>query len=351
MNKRLFRFVLTSVLLVLSLSCTLGFRAQDAALAAEVMPEKVYVSGAPIGLSFKNVGLVIVGRNDVLTDKGLVNTIEGSNLKNGDVIVKAAGKPVNTAEELSEIINSEENAGKTVQIEVKRQGKTLTADINPALDVVSKKYKAGLWVREDTLGIGTLTYVTEKTGKFGALGHAVADADTRQPLDLLSGKVFECTITGVTKGTRGKTGELKGVFVGSSAAIGTVTKNELLGVYGNMNERPESPIYAKPLSVLKKGSVRPGKATILSTVSGSVPEEYTIEIIKVNYQNKPSDKCIVIKITDERLLEATGGIVQGMSGSPIIQDGKLCGAVTHVFVNDPSRGYAVFAEWMLSNNK
>ncbi len=346
MKKSFLRITLCILALCL---LTPAFKAMPA-FAAAAAPERVYVGGSPVGMTLKNVGLVIIGKNEVLTKDGLIDTTKGSGIKNGDIIIKAGGKEINTADELSGAVNLPENAGKPLELTLRRQGKELSTTITPALDMLTNTYKAGLWVKEDTLGIGTLTYVCP-SGRFGALGHAVTDADAQYPLELLSGKVFNCTITGVTKGVRGRTGELKGVFVNSSKSIGELDKNLTLGVFGKLDKPITNSLYPKPVEVLKKGEVRPGKAVLLTTLSGSQPAEYDIEIVKVNYQNKPTDKSMVIKITDKTLLESTGGIVQGMSGSPILQNGKLVGAVTHVFINDPTRGYAVFAEWMVDAGK
>ena len=321
------------------------------AATAKVTGQTVYVGGTPIGIKLKSEGLVVIGRNDVLTENGLVNTIENSKLSKGDMIVEVEGNPVRTAQEFTELVNRAEYKGKELKMTVMRGKKKMEATIKRALDMVTKEYRVGLWVKEDTLGIGTLTYVESESLRFGGLGHSVIDPDTKEIVPVASGEAYECTITGVVKGMRGKAGELKGVFVNSSNPIGTIDVNNTFGIFGKMNDIVSNELYPEPVEVLTNHAVKPGKATVVTTVYGDQPKEYQIEIVKVNNQQRAGDKSMVIRITDPALLEATGGIVQGMSGSPILQDGKLCGAVTHVFINDPTRGYAVFAEWMLNNQK
>lgn len=314
--------------------------------AAEKLP-KVYVGGTPMGITLRSDGLVVIGRSDVVTEEGLVNTLEESNIQKGDLLVSVEEHPISSSAELAELINRDEYKGKTLEICLRRGDREIRTKFTPALDLLTGEYKAGLWVREETMGIGTLTYVRADTFEYGALGHAVTDPDTRQNVRLKTGEVTHCSITGYQKGQRGKAGELKGVFVNSKSPMGSVTRNTDLGIYGKMNKPVIQALYPEAMEIMPRDQIRPGKASILCTISGSVPQEYTIEITKVNHQNKASDKSMVIRVTDQRLLETTGGIVQGMSGSPILQNGKLVGAVTHVFLNDPSRGYGVFVEWML----
>lgn len=327
----------------LAVLCALPFQS---VFASAALP-KVYVGGAPIGITLKTDGLVVIGRSDVVTEKGLVNTLEESNIQKGDLLLCVEDHPVSSSEELSAIINREEYRGKTLAIRLKRGDREIETKFTPALDLITGEYKAGLWVKEDTMGIGTLTYVRADNFEYGALGHAVVDPDTKQNVRLRVGEVTHCSVTGYQRGQRGKAGELKGVFVNMKSPIGSVTRNTDLGIYGKMNKPVIQALYPEPMEIMPRDQIRPGKASILCTISGSTPTEYAIEITKVNHQNKASDKSLVIRVTDKRLLESTGGIVQGMSGSPILQNGKLVGAVTHVFINDPARGYGVFVEWML----
>lgn len=321
------------------------------AAPVEVTGQTVYVGGTPIGIKLKSKGLVVIGRNDVLTENGLVNTIENSKLAKGDMIVAVEGNPVQTAQEFTDLVNRAEYQGKELQVTIMRGKRELDTTINPALDMVTKEYRVGLWVKEDTLGIGTLTYVENESLRFGCLGHSVIDSDTKELVPITGGEAYECTITGVVKGMRGKAGELKGAFINTSNPIGVINDNNMFGIFGKMQEVVRNELYPHPVEVLSNHSIKPGKASIVTTVYGDTPKEYQIEIVKVNNRQRAGDKSMVIRITDPTLLDATGGIVQGMSGSPILQDGKLCGAITHVFINDPTRGYAVFAEWMLNTAK
>lgn len=310
--------------------------------------EMVYVGGIPVGITLKNRGLIIIGKTDIITEFGLKSTINSSDVQNGDILITIENREINTTEELSKIINEEQFLGKKLNIVLLRNGKQIAATLEPQLDINSKKYKAGLWVREETLGIGTLTYIKESDKRFGALGHPVADPDTGEALAIIKGETSNCTITGFVKGERGKAGELKGV-ISKGEKTGTIDKNNTFGVFGNYSGTYVNPIYLNPVAIMPHKDIKPGKAKIITTIDGKTPKEYDIEIIKNFNQTKPSDKNLVIRITDKELLSKTGGIVQGMSGSPIIQNGKLCGAVTHVFINDPTKGYGIFADFMINN--
>ena len=316
--------------------------------AAERDVEKVYVGGMPLTLSLKNRGLVIIGKIDVITQYGMVSTVKNSDLRNGDTLLSAGGIDVNTAEELAEVINREELAGKVVPIVIRRKGEKIETVLEPALDIATNRYKAGLLVREDTYGVGTLTYTTE-SGRFGSLGHPVFDPDTESVMEISGGSAYRCKISDVVKGQRGTPGELKGGIDRTGGALGTLELNNKYGVYGTFSTRLKNPLFPDPVEVCPHQQVRPGKAQILTTLEGSTPSLYDIEIVKCANQRQPDDKSMVLKVTDSELLERAGGIVQGMSGSPILQNGKFVGAVTHVFINDPTRGYGVYADWMLLN--
>ena len=210
-------------------------------------------------------------------------------------------------------------------------------------------YRLGLWIRDNAAGVGTLTYVRQDNFRFGALGHPVCDIDTGKIMPVSGGNIYKCSIVGFNKGVRGNPGELRGLFLKSGVSVGELDNNNNFGVYGKINEEYVKAMGVEPMMVGFRDSVKTGKAKILSTIDGGKPEEYEIEIIKLNYQSESDKKSMVLRITDERLLNSTGGIVQGMSGSPIIQNGKLVGAVTHVFVSDPTKGFGVYIDWMIDN--
>ena len=213
----------------------------------------------------------------------------------------------------------------------------------------SGKYKLGLWVKNEASGVGTLTYVEHETDKFGALGHPITDFETGAVVPAKSGKVFNCSVVGLSKGEKGTPGEMKGVFMQGKNSKGSIEKNTESGVFGKITDKSTLVDINKSAEVGGRLSVRPGKATLVSSITG-VCENYEIEIIKANYQPKSSDKSFVFRVVDERLLDLTGGIIQGMSGSPIMQNGKIIGAVTHVFVSDPTKGYGIYIDWMLEKN-
>ena len=203
-------------------------------------------------------------------------------------------------------------------------------------------------MRDSTAGIGTLSFYDPDSGQYAALGHAITDGDTGSILTVREGRVLKASIVAVQKGQRGVPGELKGSFLQNAAVLGDIAQNTTLGISGTLTTAATNPLYPDGLPIGTRSSVHTGAATILSTIGTGGVQEYTVEITHVSQQNAPAAKSMVLRVTDTRLLDATGGIVQGMSGSPIIQDGKLIGAVTHVFVSDPTQGYGLYVDWMLS---
>ena len=208
-------------------------------------------------------------------------------------------------------------------------------------------YKLGLWVRDSTAGIGTLTFYDEGTDTFGALGHPITDGDTNTTFTIKDGDLLSASILSVRKGEKGIPGELRGLFVNEKSSIGTIESNSSSGIFGNTNKPLVNPIFSEPMSVGFRNEVVEGPATIITTVDEEGPKEYDIEIVKLLQQDKCGPKSMIIRVTDEELLSKTGGIVQGMSGSPIIQNNKIVGAVTHVLINKPDIGYGIYIEWML----
>lgn len=215
------------------------------------------------------------------------------------------------------------------------------------VDQADGQRRLGVWVRDSTAGVGTLSYIDPKTQAYGALGHAIIDADTGGLLAAREGAILRADVVGVTRGQSGKAGELKGSFLKEGEQIGSLVLNSPYGIYGSMDEQPETLLYPQGLPVGTRSTVHPGAASIITTVDGEGPKEYGVEIVRCFEQNAPSQKGMILRVTDERLLAATGGIVQGMSGSPIIQDGRIVGAVTHVYLNDATQGYGMYIEWML----
>ena len=205
----------------------------------------------------------------------------------------------------------------------------------------------GAWVRDSTAGVGTLSYYDPESGTWGALGHAINDADTGKLLPVKTGSLLKAEIVDVRRGARGNPGELRGSFLREKLVLGSIAKNTQLGIYGAMDQALFNPLYPDGVPIGYQESVQIGPATILSTVDGGGVRAYQVEITQINRQLRPGQKSMVLRVTDQELLQKTGGIVQGMSGSPILQNGRIIGAVTHVFVDDPTQGYGLFIEWML----
>lgn len=303
----------------------------------------VTVSGAPFGVKMFADGALVVAFSDQLTALGTENPAKEAGLRLGDVIVSAAGQAVHGNEELSAAITAAE--GDSIEVVYVRDGVQHTCALSPVRDRDSGAWRAGVWVRDSSAGIGTLTFVDTERGTFAGLGHAVSDSDTGADFPLLSGEIVPVTIIGVQKGAAGTPGELRGEFSGA-AALGTVSANDATGVYGTLQNTAAN-VSGQTMPVAEIQQVAPGPAQILTTIDGTTPQWYEVTIEKVNMTAGDPNRNLLLRVTDERLLAATGGIVQGMSGSPVVQNGALVGAVTHVLVNDPTRGYGIFAATML----
>lgn len=304
--------------------------------------EEVYLGGIPLGISIKTDGLIVVGLTDVITADGAKMPSRNGDIFVGDIIVSACGKSVHSLQELKSVIVD----GKPVNLALKRGGTLRTVSVCPLLDKLTNNYKIGIMVKEEVNGIGTLSFITSDK-RYGALGHRITDGESGLSFELNHGQIFEATITGVIKGEKGKAGGLKGGFSKLATSVGTIDGNTSFGIFGTFEGKHK----LKKVEVAHKSQVRMGKAQIYTTINSTTPQFYDIEIIKCTQQNSLSEKGIVFNVTDSRLLEATGGIVQGMSGSPIVQNGKLVGAVTHVFINDPTRGYGIYASFMLDKSR
>ncbi len=302
---------------------------------------KKYVTpcGTPFGVKLFTRGVVVINMEDIFIDGKTENPARDAGIRVGDIILSANGNETDTNEALAKIITS--SSGKSIKLKVRRENIIFTASISPVPDSNSE-YHIGIWVRDSSAGIGTMTFYDSGTKCFAGLGHGICDSDAGTMMPLMNGDIVNAEINGVIKGCTGSAGSLQGYFANDNA-IGTILNNSEQGIFGKaynaLSDNEEIPIAWKQ-------DVRTGKAQILTTINGNTPKYYDIELESVNRNNGKETKNMVIRVTDDELLSKTGGIVQGMSGSPIIQDGKLIGAVTHVFVNDPVRGYAIFAENM-----
>ncbi|MBR5521483.1 MAG: SpoIVB peptidase [Oscillospiraceae bacterium] len=301
----------------------------------------VNVSGKPFGIKMFCDGVMVVGFSDILTRSGYFNPAKSAGLKTGDIITHIDSVQVRTNEDVEKIITG--SNGKPLEIQFVRDGKIHSSKLTAARDSVSEILRSGMWVRDSGAGIGTMTFYDTQTGYFAGLGHGIRDADTMKELPLLSGEIVPVKITGIVKSRNGSAGQLKGSFT-TTRASGKLLYNGRSGVYG----KAYGPDKDNVMPVADPASVKPGPAYILTTINNSVPQMYTVEIEKVNLTAEDNNKNMVIRITDSRLLALTGGIVAGMSGSPIIQNGRLAGAVTHVFVNNVERGYGIFARNMIN---
>jgi len=299
----------------------------------------VTLGGNVFGLRIFADGVIVAGVGTLASGNATVAPAKKAGIKQGDVIKEINGKTVTSNHEVSRA--AEESHGEKLSVKLIRDGKTKTVEVVPAKDNADGKYKLGMWVRDSSAGVGTVTFVDNVTGTVAGLGHAICDADTGGIIPLGSGDMLNVIIRGCVKGTSGTPGELCGVF--GNKVLGELYINGSDGVYGVVSEKDSS---AKKIPVALSSEVKTGKAQIVSTVDGGETEYFDIEITKI-HRGDGEEKNMVIKVTDDDLLEKTGGIVQGMSGSPIVQNGMLIGAVTHVFVNDPQQGYAIFAETMI----
>ncbi|WP_297422165.1 SpoIVB peptidase [Clostridium sp.] len=308
---------------------------------------ELYPGGNPIGVRVNSEGVLIVGYSDiVINNKKEESPGKAGGLEIGDIILKVNGEEMENSLDLLKTIK--ECDKEDIKVDILRNGENFTKVIRLKKEN-NKDYKIGLWIRDSTAGVGTLTFYDAKSKKFGALGHPITDCDTNEPFLIKKGDVLESSIISVRKGEKGSPGELKGIFLNEQKPTGNIEKNTQSGIFGEIKNNIALNQNIKPLKVGFRDEITTGKAKIITTIDESGPQEFDIEIEKLLNQSTAGSKSMVIKITDQKLLEKTGGIVQGMSGSPIIQNGKIVGAVTHVLINKPDTGYGIYIEWMLQD--
>ena len=303
---------------------------------------QVYPGGMPFGIKFITEGVTIVGFSDVKTAKKSENPAASAGLRLGDTIVSINGRKIIDASELTSIV--EASAGNPLTVDYIRDGNKCSLTLTPALSASDGKYKTGLYVRDNGAGIGTVTFIMPETLSFAGLGHGICDSGTGKLVPIQRGSVVDVTVSGVVRGLVGSPGEIKGYF--SSGKIGTLLTNTECGVYGVFATLPKN-ASTQTVPIGKSTDVKEGEAYIYCTLAGNKVEKYKVRLENIRY-GEQGNKCFNVKITDSSLLRQTGGIVQGMSGSPIIQNGKIVGAVTHVLINDPTTGYGIFIENMLN---
>lgn len=305
--------------------------------------DSVLVSGSTVGIYMETAGVLVIDTGEILSESGQLQDPAKNILKPGDYIIALNQQKISCKKDL--IHDLENIDGKTVTVDIRRDNSTIPVSLTPVQDA-SGKYKLGIWVRDDTQGIGTLTYVTEN-GNFGALGHGISDIDTGNLLSIKGGNLYCAQILGVQKGEKGSPGELSGLIrYRNDNVIGQIRANSTNGIYGSFTENDQQQVTLHQMKLGFKQDVRTGPASVLCDIGNGV-KEYEAEITKIDMNHEDTNKSFVIRITDQKLLNTTGGIVQGMSGSPILQNGKIIGAVTHVFVQDAASGYGIFIENML----
>lgn len=304
----------------------------------------VMPGGYSVGVTLYTKGALVVGLGSFETlDGTAVCPAQTAGIRVGDVILGVNGAEVKDAAHLTALCNETQGA---VSLRLSRDGAALDVTIQPAADRLDGIYKMGMWVRDSTAGIGTLSFYAMDSLRYGALGHPITDVDTGTLLSVKTGEIVQSNVVGIAQGSSGLPGEIQGAFSTVSQRLGTLEENGDIGIYGTLYEPLENPLYPEGALLAYPEEIHTGPAQLLTTIDESGVQAYDCQIVKTYPQTSAAGKGMVIQITDPRLIQTTGGIVQGMSGSPIMQDGKLAGAVTHVFVNDPLRGYCIYALWM-----
>ncbi|WP_232101550.1 SpoIVB peptidase [Paenibacillus sp. URB8-2] len=326
-------------------------RSQAGAETGAVRAIKVYPGGQTIGVKVKSAGVLVVGHHFVeVSQQTKLSPGETSGLLPGDLMVSIDGIKLDEVTKVADLVKRAGDSGGELTIRYIREGKERTAKLKPAYDRNDKVWRLGLYIRDSAAGVGTLTFYAPNQGVYGALGHVITDMNTGTPIVVGSGHIVESSVTSISKSQDGDPGEKRAHFLKESQVLGNVESNTDFGIFGKMGRNPDHSLYREPIPVAMSSEVKEGPAQILTVLEGQRVERFNVEIIHVARQQEPATKGMVLRITDPRLIDKTGGIVQGMSGSPIVQNGKLVGAVTHVFVNDPRSGYGCFIEWMLKDS-
>jgi len=320
-------------------------------VTVHVVPElKVIPGGQTIGVKVKSDGIMVVGHHQVKTKEGeKVSPAQSAGIRLGDLIKSANGEKLKDVGQMAKIVEETGKRGGTLKLVIERGTGQFVKELKPVYDAEDRSWRLGLYIRDSAAGVGTLTFYAPEHGVYGALGHIITDMDTQAPIRVGEGQIVQSSVTSINKSSSGEPGEKRAHFVKEGKVLGTVERNTQFGIFGRMSELPKPSYDDKAIPVAFADEVKEGPAHILTVVDGEKVEKFDIMITRAMRQSEPATKGMIIKITDEKLLKRTGGIVQGMSGSPIIQNGKLVGAVTHVFVNDPSSGYGCYIEWMLGD--
>ncbi|MDQ0269384.1 SpoIVB peptidase [Cytobacillus purgationiresistens] len=309
---------------------------------------KVIPGGQSIGVKLNTVGVLVVGHHQVNTTEGKASPGDLAGVKVGDIITEINGKTIEKMSDVAPFVQESGNSGKPLKISLTREEGKIETELTPLKEKGEANFKLGLYIRDSAAGIGTMTFYHPETKKYGALGHVISDMDTKRPIVVDDGQIVRSTVTSIEKGSNGNPGEKLARFSNDKEVIGNIVRNSPFGIFGELNHGIKNGLFDKPMPIALSHQVKEGPAQILTVVEDDEVQLFDIEIVSTIPQKFPATKGMVIKVVDQKLLDKTGGIVQGMSGSPIIQDGKVIGAVTHVFVNDPTSGYGVHIEWMLN---
>ncbi len=315
-----------------------------------VLPKtEVIPGGQSIGVKLNTEGVLVVGHHLVKTADGDQSPGEKAGIEIGDMITQIDGHEIQRMSEVADLVQVAGDEGRALEIKVKRDQQTQIKELTPLQAEGEHSYRMGLYIRDSAAGVGTLTFYDPISKKYGALGHVISDVDTMKPIIVHDGQIIRSAVTSIEKGSNGDPGEKLASFAQGRDVLGSIEKNSSFGIFGTLDSKTKlkNDIHDNQMPITLSNHVKEGPAKILTVVNGEDVEEFDIEIVSSVPQREPATKGMVIKVTDPKLLETTGGIVQGMSGSPIIQDGKLVGAVTHVFVNDPTSGYGCHISWML----
>ena len=314
-----------------------------------VLPDfKVIPGGQSIGVKLNTLGVLVVGYHQIETKAGKQSPGEIAGVEVGDIIKEINGKIIQKMSDVTPFVQKSGKTGEPLDLVIARNDEEIHTKLVPLKDKFDNAYRIGLYIRDSAAGIGTMTFYDPKSKKYGALGHVISDMDTKKPIVVQDGQIVRSTVTSIEKGSNGSPGEKQARFSPDKEIIGDITKNSPFGIFGTLTKDIENGVLDTAMPIALSHQVKEGPAKILTVVDNDKVEQFDIEIVSSVPQKFPATKGMVIKITDPKLLDKTGGIVQGMSGSPIIQDGKVIGAVTHVFVNDPTSGYGVHIEWMLN---
>jgi stage IV sporulation protein B len=327
-------------------------------MVVDVIPStKVIPGGQAIGVLLTSEGVMVIAHTSLEDTEGNRRyPAEEAGIEVGDVILRINGEEIKNSTHVSQLVEKYSVGGKPRFLDIRRGKKTVVKELHPVLTRVEQEsggstaaknaYKMGLYIEDNVAGVGTMTFYSPENRRYAALGHVITDASTSQKIKVKEGRIVRADISGIQQGLKGQPGEKIGTFEGSDI-VGNIEKNTDFGIYGQLERFPEDRSANKPIPIAVASQIKTGPAEILTVIQDHRVERFQVEIQRVFKQDKPQTKGLIIKVTDPRLLRRTGGIIQGMSGSPIIQNGRLIGAVTHVFVNDPTRGYGVLAEWMV----